>query len=88
MQEELLMESLTEFLQVFLLSLLGVSGIIGLVAIASPQTFAVMAAYGGRSITGKRAARWFDGSASSARCHASTALSVAPSFWYAFPRLV
>lgn len=54
MQEELLVEILTEFIHFFFLVLLGSSGIVGLIAIASPQAFAVVASYGGRRITGKR----------------------------------
>lgn len=59
----LLVDILDEFLHVSLLTLLGCSGIVGLLAIVSPKAFAVVASYGGRSIITLRrnpVSRWVD----------------------------
>jgi diguanylate cyclase (GGDEF)-like protein len=57
------MDILSEFLRIFLLTLLGLSGIVGLLAVISPSTFAVVCSYGGRSVNPggpARVHRWID----------------------------
>ena len=57
------MNIVAEFFDVLLKSLLGLSGVIGLLALASPKAFAVVASYGGRRIqvgSQKSAKRWID----------------------------
>lgn len=59
----LLVEILVEFLNVFFLTLLVISGLVGLLAIASPKAFAVVVSHGGRNVhTGERTrvSRWVD----------------------------
>jgi diguanylate cyclase (GGDEF)-like protein len=60
---DLLMDIFADFLRVFLLTLLGLSGIVGLLAVISPKTFGVVCSYGGRSVSPggpKRVHRWID----------------------------
>ncbi|MDA1053982.1 MAG: GGDEF domain-containing protein [Planctomycetota bacterium] len=57
------MTAASEFLEIFLPALLVVTGGVGLLALASPRTFAIVAWYGARTIhdSGQtRADRWFD----------------------------
>ncbi len=54
----------TEFLSVFLPTLLAITGAIGALAIVSPKRFAIVASYGARTVThgggNTKADRWFD----------------------------
>jgi len=57
------MDILTEFLRVFLLTLLGLSGIVGFLAVISPNAFSVVCSYGGRRLYlggATRVHRWID----------------------------